>query len=563
MSGGDTVKASYSMELRVSLDGAPAELAGRLELGAVDLDASKGLRSVAGEAEGEGAAGGAALARMLVGSALAFVEKELVEDALRKFPGARVVERRRPYVLNTAAGVVEIAVHDLKIGAAAVFTTSAGFFEEKNGRHNYETPGFIKWCAQLATKTSYRNSAQILGDMASEPGFVSHETLRNNTEAQGAEIKRELEKMAKEIFLKNGMNEKGEIIPRKATGGKDSADPAKEPEVADSMDQAKELEVADSMDQAKESEVADSADPVKEPDVAYSLDPAKEAAAVEEQKPKATRERVLDAAKRLKVNLSEEEILDYEDPETSVNISIDEIMTVKQAETRSNNPEKGRRHYAKVVNAHIQWKKLSYIITSSAIDLALTLVMAFLYNSGIAGLQLVFFTDGAKNLGGPIRSTLKRFSVKLILDWHHVVKKLNERLSMAISTKEQRMDLVKELKWYLWRGRAVDAVRSLRALPAEKVRNKTVLNELIAWIECRMDTIPNYEMRRMLGLRNSSNLVEGVNAAVVAHRQKKNGMSWSPEGSCALAAIAAVVRNGELDGWASARKLRFTFNKAS
>jgi len=46
-----------------------------------------------------------------------------------------------------------------------------------------------------------------------------------------------------------------------------------------------------------------------------------------------------------------------------------------------------------------------------------------------------------------------------------------------------------------------------------------------------------------LGLRNSSNRGEKVNDLVVSERQKHNGMSWSPEGSVALAAAITLARN--------------------
>jgi hypothetical protein len=58
-----------------------------------------------------------------------------------------------------------------------------------------------------------------------------------------------------------------------------------------------------------------------------------------------------------------------------------------------------------------------------------------------------------------------------------------------------------------------------------KVKNATKLDELIKYLERVRNYIPNYALRKKLGLRNSSNLVEKANAVVVAKRQKNNGMS--------------------------------------
>ncbi|WP_139261072.1 hypothetical protein [Fibrobacter sp. UWOV1] len=53
----------------------------------------------------------------------------------------------------------------------------------------------------------------------------------------------------------------------------------------------------------------------------------------------------------------------------------------------------------------------------------------------------------------------------------------------------------------------------------------------------------------MNGLRTSSNIVEKFNDILVARRQKHNGMSWSVDGSGALAAITSAKMNNELSTW--------------
>ena len=56
-------------------------------------------------------------------------------------------------------------------------------------------------------------------------------------------------------------------------------------------------------------------------------------------------------------------------------------------------------------------------------------------------------------------------------------------------------------------------------------------------------------MRKPWGLPKGSRIGEKMNDLLVAQRQKHNGMSWSAAGSVALAALTAMIRNGESESW--------------
>ena len=75
--------------------------------------------------------------------------------------------------------------------------------------------------------------------------------------------------------------------------------------------------------------------------------------------------------------------------------------------------------------------------------------------------------------------------------------------------------------------------------------------------------IPCYAIRKQLGLRNSSNPVEKANDQLVSARQKHQGMSWSEEGSLALAALSAVNRNRHQRPWLEGRVIPFTLDPTS
>lgn len=101
----------------------------------------------------------------------------------------------------------------------------------------------------------------------------------------------------------------------------------------------------------------------------------------------------------------------------------------------------------------------------------------------------------------------------------------------------------------LWAGNFDDAKSYLRCLDKKHIKNQKKLNEAIDYLERKKEYAACYALRRGLGYRNSSNPAEKDNDLVVAHRQKHNGMSWSYDGSGALATITAMSHNQETDKW--------------
>jgi hypothetical protein len=69
----------------------------------------------------------------------------------------------------------------------------------------------------------------------------------------------------------------------------------------------------------------------------------------------------------------------------------------------------------------------------------------------------------------------------------------------------------------------------------------------------------SFHLRKQLGLRNSSNIREKINDLIVSERQKHNGMSWSKQGSVALATVTAIKRNEEDRTWFENKELEFKF----
>jgi hypothetical protein len=134
---------------------------------------------------------------------------------------------------------------------------------------------------------------------------------------------------------------------------------------------------------------------------------------------------------------------------------------------------------------------------------------------------------------------------------------------MALKGRTLRNEHFEALKKLLWYGATTKAIAYLKQLPSSAIKSQSHLDKLCAYLEKRSHMIPCYAVRKQLGLRNSSTDVEKANDLLVSARQKHQGMSWSPTGSLALAALTAVVKNGHQKPWLQNQELPFEFLLAS
>jgi hypothetical protein len=167
--------------------------------------------------------------------------------------------------------------------------------------------------------------------------------------------------------------------------------------------------------------------------------------------------------------------------------------------------------------------------------------------------RLLVLGDGA----AWIRAWFESLGISLkamVLCWWHLRKRCYEQMSSAGGPKDRRRAFEKELLGQLWEGK-VDAAIELLKGALEWVRNPAAVEELIAYLEKRRAYIPDYQQRQRAGLWIASTRVEKYNDWAVSARCKNQGMSWSPQGVLALAALEAARRNGELDDWRRDRAL--------
>ena len=92
----------------------------------------------------------------------------------------------------------------------------------------------------------------------------------------------------------------------------------------------------------------------------------------------------------------------------------------------------------------------------------------------------------------------------------------------------------------------VDAAMELLRGALEWVNNPQAVEDLIGYLEKRRAFIPDTQERQRVGLWIASTRVEKFNDWAISARCKHRGMSWTPQGVLALAAIEA---RGGMGNW--------------
>ncbi len=252
----------------------------------------------------------------------------------------------------------------------------------------------------------------------------------------------------------------------------------------------------------------------------------------------------------------------FENPASSVNIAMDDVGVKRQNETRnqtpadSDKPQKRKSAYNTVIRINHDGKR--YSLVGSGMKVTLRYLLAFLLSNNLTGKRFQFFTDGHTVLNNTIRNGFKWYSnFGIILDWYHLVKKCKELLSMSLSGRIIRNEVLSDIMPLLWHGLTDQVIEKLKQIEHSKIKNDEKLAKLIAYLERNNEMIPCYALRKRLGLCNSSAIGEKMNDLIVSSRQKHNGMSWSKKGSLALAALTAAKLNGESSAWLERKELQF------
>lgn len=250
----------------------------------------------------------------------------------------------------------------------------------------------------------------------------------------------------------------------------------------------------------------------------------------------------------------------YEDPDHTINVSIDDVGVKKQkASGRARGtPAKEGREYVHNTIAHVESPQHGrYLINGFGTEAVLRLLIAFLlHHQLLSDYYVQFFVDGARTLHAAILHQLAEWlPLRILLDWYHLEEKCKIELSLTLRGAQIRNAVLAELLPLLWLGRVDAAIAYLRTIPEEKIKAGKSVDTLIGYFERNRAYIPCYALRNALHLRNSSNRGEKANDLCVASRQKHQGMSWSPSGSVALATVTTMEHNHGLTAWCTDQRI--------
>jgi len=414
------------------------------------------------------------------------------------------MEKVWPYRVDGEVGRIECSTYRVVQGDAVLYDTAQDLFPSLGCWERYETRGFKELaCIRGVTEQSYNKTARWLNRLRHQDGATGSTTLRVGAEREGRKVLDCLERTTREILQHEGCDDTGQPLNPRLL-----------------QTQAPTIISAELVTEA--------------------IDACQ-----------------LTADERAEV---ERNPVPSEDPAKTVNVSVDDVV-VKQQKPHRRRPEEhqeivegeetnhGRKYVHNTV-AHLQHQEQSYCIAEQGVPTVLRVLLGYLLTNRLLNGRIQFFVDGQKTLHAAILKAFAWFGNRgMILDGYPLEDKCARQLSLAMKGAELRNDALSALSALLWWGRADSAQALLQRLPEANLKKPEEIRVLIGYLERNRPYLPCYEIRKRLGLRNSSNIGEKMNDLLVSNRQKHHGMSWSAGGSIALAALEALKRNYDYQHW--------------
>lgn len=245
--------------------------------------------------------------------------------------------------------------------------------------------------------------------------------------------------------------------------------------------------------------------------------------------------------------------------EDTVCISYDGVLQHKQRDTRSakgKNSPRGPRKWLEIVDTSMTFRGKRAVFPAKDQREAGALSMAVAIANGLGSKKFAFFADGSKTIRNNVMEVWGSHVRGYYLDPFHLQQKIDEKISLGMKAKkEEKAEMRSRLFSIIWAGNVDDFLSAVRGIQESKVKNKGALDNLANYVDERRDIIPCYALRSLLGLKNSSNDAELANRTLVTQRGKNAAMSWSKEGSMALAAITACNNAGQLESFITGNKV--------
>lgn len=412
--------------------------------------------------------------------------------------GEQVIQNSRPYKVDGEVGRFTFLTHSLLKDTDIQYDTGRDIFLYLHGKEYYRTTGFKEIALIYGdTEKSYRKTTRLINRIRyQEKDGTPSRTLHEVTEREGTALLEHITGTSKQVLSDHGFEETG--IYR-----------------GDNPEYTQLVPVV-----------------LPQPKVDGVLSACAEGCSFSDG--------------------HIENPIGYEDPFETVNIAVDDVNVKRQEENRIPGQRKNehKRKYAHNTIAHLSYNGKKYVLNGASITSLFPVIMAFLLNNNLSGKRYQFFTDGHTILNKTIINLCSwKINIGIILDWYHLSKKCGELLSQAMNGRKLRNEVLNKLKPLLWYGLTDKAIDLLLGIPEQDIKSPQLLEKLIFYLEKNRPYIPCYAARKELGLCNSSAIGEKANDLIVSDRQKHNGMSWTKQGTVALAAITTLKQNNEYRKW--------------
>jgi hypothetical protein len=161
--------------------------------------------------------------------------------------------------------------------------------------------------------------------------------------------------------------------------------------------------------------------------------------------------------------------------------------------------------------------------------------------SRIQEVELVLRGDGANWIRQMKKDYFQR--ALYVLDWYHLVKKIDERLDQAIEDEALREGIEKELKDLVYEGKVEEAIDKLEGLKSKVgVEGEEAIEKLMGYINRNREGIW-YKEARERGIDIGAGTAEKAVDLVICRRFKQRGMICTRAGANALVKIRLLVLN--------------------
>ena len=255
-------------------------------------------------------------------------------------------------------------------------------------------------------------------------------------------------------------------------------------------------------------------------------------------------------------------------PESSSYIFMDDVGTPHQREVRKSPNHEGIPRKTKTVqttNGVMLSKEGAYSFSADKTEDMCMMIRGYLLkNHLLENRTLSCFSDGARTISSNLDKWFSFCPHTLFVDWYHMKHKSNELFTRILSGNAAQKADVEAIKLeyfkILWTGNISRVIDYLLSIDCSYLKHGRNVNLLVDYLKNKAEshTIPVFAVRKQLKQVNASSRSESSNCSMTTSRQKKQGKSWSNDGSHSKTTWRHLYANNEVANVMNHRALRLS-----